>query len=277
MHDDRRPGLDLSVAAEFAPTHDVLEGNAALGLVLVCDHASNELPLSYGALGLDGGEFQRHIAYDIGAAGVTRRLSDALGAPAVLTRYSRLLIDCNRGMDDPTLIMRLSDGAVVPGNRNLDTTERERRIRLYYDPYHRAIDAVIDRCLELDTPPVLFSVHSFTDMWKGRARPWHAGVLWDCDDRVARPLIEELRCESDLVIGDNEPYSGRLKGDTMWRHGTMRGIPHAIIEIRQDQIADDRGETEWAGRLERILRRMLACPILEPELKCIRHFGSHAE
>ena len=129
---------------------------------------------------------QRHIAYDIGAASVTRALAEALGAPAVMTRYSRLLIDPNRGRDDPTLIMRLSDGAIVPGNRRLDEAERERRLRLYYEPYHRAIDAVIDRCLATGVTPVLLSIHSFTESWKDRPRPWHVGVLWD-GDRAAGP------------------------------------------------------------------------------------------
>ncbi len=123
----------------------------------------------------------------------------------------------------------------------------------------------------------MISIHSFTDKWKGRARPWHAGILWDRDDRAARPLIEDLQKDASLVVGDNEPYSGRLKGDTMWRHGTMRGIAHAIIEIRQDLIADERGQAEWAERIEKILARMLACPLLQPEIKVIRHYGSHAE
>ncbi len=277
MHDVIHSGPDLSVAADLAPAYEVFAGSAALGLVLLCDHASNALPPAYGTLGLDTREFQRHIAYDIGGAGVTSRLSTALSAPAVMTRYSRLLIDCNRGTDDPTLIMKLSDGAVVPGNRLVDTAERTKRIKLYYEPYHRAIDALIDRCLDTGTPPILISIHSFTDKWKGRARPWHAGILWDRDDRAARPLIEDLQKDASLVVGDNEPYSGRLKGDTMWRHGTMRGIAHAIIEIRQDLIADERGQAEWAERIEKILARMLACPLLQPEIKVIRHYGSHAE
>jgi predicted N-formylglutamate amidohydrolase len=194
-----------------------------------------------------------------------------------MTRYSRLLIDCNRGTDDPTLIMRLSDGAVVPGNRAVDRQERERRIRLYYEPYHRRVASVIGRCLASGRTPVLASIHSYTDRWKGAARPWHAGILWDRDDRVARPLIDELRRMPGLVIGDNEPYSGRLKGDTLWQHGTMRGLAHAIIEIRQDLIADERGQAEWAARLEGIIAGMLACPVLAPELESVRHFGSAAD
>ncbi|MGQ0671907.1 MAG: N-formylglutamate amidohydrolase [Hyphomicrobium sp.] len=256
---------------------EIESGSATRGLVLLCDHASNALPNAYGTLGLPPAEFERHIAYDIGAAAVTRRLAGILGVPAVLTRYSRLLIDCNRGRDDPTLIMRISDGAVVPGNRHLDAAERERRLRLYYEPYHRAVDGLIDDCIRSGPPPMLISLHSFTGLWKGQPRPWHAGILWDRDDRAAAPLIAELSAERHLVIGDNEPYTGRLKGDTMWQHGTERGLAHAIVEIRQDLIATEAGVTEWSDRLARIVGKMLACPELRPRLSRVAHHGSYAE
>lgn len=260
--------------ADFSPITEVLPGSHACGIVLLCDHASNALPAAYGQLGLDPQQLQRHIAYDIGAAGVTRRLSKALGAPAVMTRYSRLLIDCNRGLDDPTLIMRLSDGAVVPGNRSLDAAEREKRIALYYEPYHAAVTEMIDSCIAAHAPPLLVSVHSFTQSWKEMPRPWHAGILWDSDDRAARPLLDALSRDATLVIGDNQPYSGRLRGDTMWRHGTLRGLAHAIVEIRQDLIRDESGQAAWAERLTAILQDMLACPNLKPNLMSIRHAGA---
>ena len=169
---------------------------------------------------------------------MTRSLAAALGVPALLTRYSRLLIDPNRGADDPTLIMRLSDGAVIPGNRRLDEAERERRTRLYYAPYHRAIDAVIDQCLASGAPPMLLSIHSFTESWKETPRPWHVGVLWDRDLRLAKPLLDGFYAEGDLIVGDNEPYSGQLEGDCLWQHATGRGLVNALIEIRQDLIRD---------------------------------------
>ncbi|HVY41823.1 MAG TPA: DUF1244 domain-containing protein [Hyphomicrobiaceae bacterium] len=234
----------------------ILPGRADAGLVLICDHADNAFPPGYGTLGLPSDQLQRHIAYDIGAAAVTRIIADSLGLPAVMTRFSRLLIDPNRGADDPTLIMRLSDGAIVPGNRHLDKEERQKRIDRYYTPYHRAIDRVIDACMEAGTPPALFSIHSFTESWKGVPRPWHAGILWDRDQRLARPLIEQLEAEGTLIVGDNQPYSGALEGDCMWQHGTMRGLAHAIIEIRQDLIRDTAGQRMWAQRLIGIIEKL---------------------
>lgn len=246
-----------SIDAVSTETVTVLAGRADAGLVLVCDHADNALPAEYGTLGLEKGQLRRHIAYDIGAAEITRQMSARLGVPAVLSRFSRLLIDPNRGEDDPTLIMRLSDGAVVPGNRVLNCEERERRLARFYRPYHRAIAGVLDRCLQSGVRPAILSLHSFTESWKGVSRPWHAGVLWDKDRRLAGPLLEALYAENNLIVGDNEPYTGRLHGDTMWQHGTRRGIAHAIIEVRQDLIRDLAGQTAWAERLERIMRGLM--------------------
>jgi len=245
-----------------AEAFEVLPGRADCGLVILCDHAGNALPEAYGTLGLPETQLKRHIAYDIGAAEVTRRLSHALGAPAVLTRYSRLLIDPNRGIDDPTLIMRLSDGAIVPGNRHVDAAERQRRIERYYRPYHAAIEQVIEAGLAAGVPPAILSIHSFTESWKGVARPWHVSVLWDRDPRLARPLLDLLYAENDLIVGENEPYTGQYEGDTLWQHGTERGLAHAIVEIRQDLIRDEAGQEVWATRLARVLRALLARPDL---------------
>lgn len=245
------------IRAEEHDSYRILAGRADAGLILLCDHAGNAIPDPYGTLGLPPEQLKRHIAYDIGAAQVTTGLAAALGAPAVMTRYSRLLIDLNRGADDPTLIMRLSDGAVIPGNRRLDDCERERRTRLYYAPYHRAIDAVIDQCLASGVPPMLLSIHSFTESWKDRPRPWHVGVLWDRDLRLAKLLLDGFYAEGDLIVGDNEPYSGQLEGDCLWQHATCRGLVNALIEIRQDLIRDTLGQEAWAGRLGRIVRAIL--------------------
>lgn len=250
------------IAAADTETYEIVAGRAGAGLVLICDHAGNAFPPGYGTLGLPASELDRHIAYDIGAAAVTRRLAAALDCPAVLSRYSRLLIDLNRGDDDPTLIMRISDGAIVPGNRHLDAGEREARIARYYRPYHAAVDAVLDECLAVH-PPALLSLHSFTPVWRGEPRRWHAAVLWDIDGRMARPLLEALGAEPGFVIGDNEPYAGHLVGDTMWQHGTERGLPHGLIEIRQDLIADERGQAEWSDRLARIMRDLARHPDLD--------------
>lgn len=271
------PAAGPLVAPQSHETHTILTGRADAGFVLFCDHADNSFPPGYGTLGLPASELERHIAYDIGAASVVRQLSALLGAPAILSRYSRLLIDLNRGADDPTLVMRLSDGAIVPGNRHLTTEERDTRVRLYYEPYHRAAADMIDQCLAVSTPPVLVSIHSFTPAWKGVSRPWHAAVLWDKDPRLAQAALERLRAEPGLVIGDNEPYCGALRGDTMWRHGTMRGIAHAIIEIRQDLIASADGQTAWAERLARILRTIADNAALISRLRQIDYHGSQSD
>jgi predicted N-formylglutamate amidohydrolase len=248
---------ESSIAGREEESYCVLPGRADCGLVILCDHAGNLLPQAYGSLGLPAAQLQRHIAYDIGVAPIVRTLAAELGAPAVMTRYSRLLIDPNRGRDDPTLIMRLSDGAVIPGNRKLDAAERDKRVRLYYDPYHAAIGSVIDQCLAAGVPPMLLSIHSFTESWKEFARPWHVGVLWDGDPRVAQPLLESFYAEGDLIVGDNEPYAGQLAGDCLWQHGAQRGLANAIIEIRQDLIRDAAGQAAWSKRLGRIVTKLL--------------------
>ena len=256
---DRGPKA-LSVSAREEDSYCVLPGRADRGLLLLCDHASNALPPEYGTLGLPEDQLRRHIAYDIGAAPIVRALSAALGAPAVMTRYSRLLIDPNRGRDDPTLIMRLSDGAVIPGNKRLDAAEREKRVRLYYNPYHAAVSAVIDQCLAAGSPPALLSLHSFTESWKEFTRPWHVGVLWSEDARLAKPLLDEFYADADLIVGDNEPYSGHLEGDCLWQHGRNRGLPNAIVEVRQDLIRDETGQDAWTRRLLRIVEKIAASP-----------------
>ena len=235
----------------------VLPGCTDRGLILLCDHAGNALPPGYGTLGLPPEQLKRHIAYDIGAAAVVRSLAAALGVPALLTRYSRLLIDPNRGRDDPTLIMRLSDGAVVPGNRRLGAAERDKRLTLYYEPYHRAVDAVIDRFLQRGVDPLLLSIHSFTESWKELARPWHVGVLWGDDARLAKPLLEAFYAEGDLIVGENEPYAGQLEGDCLWQHGTRRGLANAIVEVRQDLIRDADSQQAWGRRMCRIVEQVL--------------------
>jgi predicted N-formylglutamate amidohydrolase len=270
-------GSDLRIDAAAGESFLRLPGSLARGAIVLCDHAANALPAAYGTLGLPADQLARHIAYDIGSQGVTERLAERLGVPAVLSRFSRLLIDCNRGEDDPTLIMRLSDGAIVPGNRVLDVDERTRRIARYYQPYHAAIADLIDLALDKGVAPVLLSVHSFTPVWRGVPRPWHAAILWDKDPRLALPLLEALRADRTLVVGDNEPYTGMLKGDCMWRHGTSRGLAHAIVEVRQDLIASESGQIEWAGRLADAMQRILAASDADPDLKVVRFFGSHTD
>jgi predicted N-formylglutamate amidohydrolase len=235
-----------------------IEGPVDSGILILCDHASNAVPPDLGDLGLPAEQFERHIAYDIGAAAVTRSLARRLGAPAILTQFSRLIIDPNRGRDDPTLVMRLSDGAVVPGNAHVGEAEVAARIARFYDPYDAAVAAAVEEAVGAGHPPVIVAVHSFTPIWRGWPRPWHVGILWDADDRFARPLLEGLRAEEGLVVGDNEPYDGALAGDTVDRHATARGLASALIEIRQDLIAADVGAEDWAERFARLLKPLAA-------------------
>jgi len=247
------------VAANLAPGEvELIPGDPATGMLLLCDHATNAIPPELDALGLPPAQLERHIAYDIGAAAMTRAMAHALGAPAVLSNFSRLLIDPNRGLDDPTLVMRLSDGAIVPGNRHLDQTGIAERIARYYKPYDVAIDACVEAALAAGHPPAIVSLHSFTPFWKSAARPWHAGVLWDYEGRLSKLLIAALQQESDLAVGDNEPYSGGLPGDTIDRHATRRGLHDTLIEVRQDLIASSATARDWGIRLARILPACVA-------------------
>jgi predicted N-formylglutamate amidohydrolase len=247
---------------KFHPVEHISPGNgptAMTGLILLCDHARNAVPPEIGDLGLEADDMGRHIAWDVGARGVTLGLAARLGAGAVLSTFSRLVIDPNRGEDDPTLVMRLYDGSIIPGNRHIRLGEIERRKDAYHRPYHAAIREAIDGIAEAGETPVLVSIHSFTPRFKGRAqRPWQVGLLWDRDDRLLRPLLARLRAEDGLMVGDNEPYSGQLHGDCMWTHGTGRGLPHVLIEIRNDLIESLDGQAGWAARLAPMIRDSVA-------------------
>ena len=235
-------------AFEYVPARD-----PASTLLLLCDHASAELPAGYDGLGLAPALFQTHIAYDIGAALVTQALAARFGAAAVLGRWSRLLIDLNRGPDDPTLVMKLSDGSLIPGNRHADAAEVACRTRDFYEPYHQAVTAELDR---IGPRASIISIHSFTPFWKGVARLWEVGVLWDTDRRLAGPLMARLS-QHAFTWGDNEPYSGALENDCLNRHGTRRGLPHVLVELRQDLIATEAAAEAFTQRLFFVLQAAL--------------------
>jgi len=250
----------LPAESPFSPVETVA-GRLDAGALVICDHASNALPPDYGSLGLEREALARHVAYDIGAAELTRALAARLEAPAVLSTFSRLLIDPNRGADDPTLVMRYSDGAIVPGNARIDAAEIERRKKRFWAPYRDKVAAALEAMAATGEPPALVSIHSFTPVWRGIPRRLKIGVLWDQDDRVPKPLLEALAAEPDLgrqAIGDNEPYDGALAGDTIDALATARGLANALIEIRQDLIAERLGALAWADRLARLLRPILA-------------------
>ena len=274
--------MDRTARANFEPAGPAFSpietraGPLDAGVLVICDHASNALPPEYGSLGLKREALARHIAYDIGAAGLARALASRMNAPAVLSTFSRLLIDPNRGADDPTLVMRYSDGAIVPGNARIDAAEIARRRERFWAPYRDKITATVEAMLATGEPPALVSIHSFTPVWRGAARRWKVGVLWDRDDRVAKPLLEALHAEPDLHahgIGDNEPYDGALAGDTLDAVATARGLANALIEVRQDLIAEPAGAAGWADRFARLLKPILA----DRETRAPRDFGSRAQ
>lgn len=259
-HDPLANQFPMMPPSPFSP-FEIIDGDRSKGLVLVSDHAFNLVPEEYGNLGLPAHEFQRHIAYDIGVEAVTRKLAALTGAPAVMARFSRLLIDPNRGEDDPTLIRQLYDGTVIRANYPLAEEERQRRIERFYRPYHGAVAETIASVAEATgAAPLVISVHSFTPFMQGRERPWHVGILWDRDPRAAKPLMASLEKISWLVVGDNEPYDGALRGDTMYQHCTLKGYAHALIEIRQDLIVAEAGAIEWAERLTPILEDINRLP-----------------
>ena len=251
--------------------------SGAARFLVLCDHATNRLPPGYGTLGLDKGQLNRHIAYDIGALGVALEIGRRLQATVISTGFSRLLIDPNRGEDDPTLIMQISDGALVPGNARVDEAERNARISRYFAPYHAAIADEIDAMLAGGLIPVIASIHSFTETWRGVPRKWHGAVLWDKDPRLALPLLRELRERTGLVIGDNEPYTGHLRNDSIFRHATVRGLPNVLVEVRQDLIRDARGQLEWAELLAGCFADIIADPAWAAPLSRVDHFGSHSD
>ncbi len=220
--------------------------------LITCDHATNTVPdaVHGGDLGLSADDMGRHIAYDIGAAGLASALATHLDAPAIFADFSRLVIDPNRGEDDPTILMKLYDGTIIPGNRYADEAERERRLDLCYRPYHNALAQMAAR--QDDT--VIVSVHSFTRQFRGRPpRPWHVGVLYAADERLTRPLITRLKAEPDLCVGENEPYTGALEGDAIDRHAIAKGRANVLIELRNDLIETAQDQAAWAARLAPIL------------------------
>lgn len=237
----------------------MIEGAADSRVIFVCDHASNRFPAALGKLGIDDRYLDDHIAWDIGAAAVSRLLQARFGADAVFANYSRLVIDLNRRPGDGTVIPPISDGILIPGNLGLSQEARDARGETFHAPYHAAIEELIGRRAVNGEVPVFIGIHSFTPYFHGTPRPWHAGVLWDRDPRLALPLLAALRRLDDLFIGDNEPYSGRHTADySIDTHAEVRGMAHVGIEIRQDLIDDQAGQERWAGILGAALAPVLA-------------------
>lgn len=258
-HSHAQPGL---LGPDDPPVFEVARESGASQYVLICDHAGRALPRALGTLGVDESERMRHIAWDIGAAGVARVLAERLDAFLILATYSRLAIDLNRPPGVPTSIVTISEHTRVPGNEGLSAAGAELRRRELFDPYHDRIAAELDARAQAGRASVLVSVHSFTPSFKGDARKWHAGVLYQRDARLGRVVLEQLRAESDLHVGDNQPYAVSDATDySVVTHGEQRGIAHVELEIRQDLIADASGQRAWAERLARVLQSPAALAI----------------
>jgi predicted N-formylglutamate amidohydrolase len=233
--------------------------------LLTSDHYGRILPRALGDLGVPEAELTRHIAWDIGIAGVAERLAEMLNAHLIAQRYSRLVIDCNRPPAVASSIPVISEATTIPRNEGISEGERAARRREIFEPYHHRIDAVIDERLHAKRPTVLVSLHSFTPVYAGVARPWHIGALYNRDTVLPQHLLKHLRAEGDLVVGDNEPYAvSDLSDYTIPVHGEARGLVNTGIEIRQDLIADQSGQQQWAERLARIFAEIEV--ELKPEL-----------
>lgn len=233
---------------EWKRTHAV-EAGAHSGLLVVCDHASNAVPTELDSLGLSAEHLQRHIAWDIGALGVARSVAARFDAELIHCGTSRIAIDANRAPDSPDLILDRSDGVYVPGNQSLAAAERQRRLGTYFRPYHQCIRQSLDARIARGERPLLLAIHSFEPVMTGIARPWPIGVLWKLERGPFEPLLAALQA-MNINVGENQPYDGRFAmGYTLEHHAIGRGLPHAMIELRNDEIADPAGQQQWAQRV----------------------------
>jgi predicted N-formylglutamate amidohydrolase len=261
------------LAADEPPPFIEVGRQGQSNFVIVVDHASRRIPRRLKDLGLAASELQRHIAWDIGALGVARQVAAALDAPLLAQNYSRLVIDCNRDPKVPSSIPLLSEASEIPGNVGLSEAEVTARRVEIFEPYHRQIRALLDERAAAGRPTILVAQHSMTNVYHGVKREMHAAVLYNRDRRFAGLMLDILRREAGLVIGDNEPYFVSDDTDyTIPQHGEARGLPHVEIEIRQDLVGDEAGQAEWARRITQALKQAeQALKDLEPTLKNAEH------
>jgi predicted N-formylglutamate amidohydrolase len=254
MTRESHPGIVHALLSPEEPgPFRVLNPLAEHPILLVCDHASCRFPESLGDMGLDPFARRCHLALDIGAGPLTEQLAKRLGVTAVMHNYSRLVVDCNRQLMDPSAFLEYGDGILVPGNRNLHQADKDLRASALYWPYHCAIDEQVQRLRKAGPPPAFISIHSFTPVLNGESREWQMGVLWDKDERLRDIFLEGLR-GAGYQVGDNEPYSGKAPQDfTIDHHAEEINLPHIGIEIRQDLIDDDAGVAEIATVMHRII------------------------
>jgi predicted N-formylglutamate amidohydrolase len=259
MSDARSPAFAPLLGPGDPPAVEIVNPAGGAPVLFLCDHASNAMPRALDRLGLEDAVLRLHVAWDIGAAEVARRLAARFDAPLVLTGYSRLVIDCNRRPGHRDSIPSESDGIAIPGNRSLDAATIERRRAACFEPYHDAIERQLAVFAARGVVPAVLSIHSFTPVFGGAARPWHVGVLWNRDPRIPLKLKAALAADPRLVVGDNEPYDARDDhGYSTKRHGEETGLPHVLIEIRQDLIDTRHGAEAWAYRIGDALSPILA-------------------
>ena len=223
--------------------------------LVICDHSSNFIPQHYNNLGLSKTDIESHRAYDLGASDLANELAKLLSCNLVMSNFSRLLIDPNRGEDDPTLIPKLSEGKIIKGNLEIlhsnEDKERQKRIFEFYLPYHKEINKFLINSIKKGKIPKILSIHSFTPIWKGKQRETEIGILWDKDDRLSKIFLSSFK---NIEVGDNKPYSGRLRNDTLYKHATMRGIPNVLIEVRQDLLENKKDRLQWAKKIHNVLK-----------------------
>src|SRR4029434_2158683 len=247
-------GPDILLTSDDPPPVSVYNEDGKSPFLIVADHAGNDMPRALGRLGISATECERHIAWDIGIAAVGRLVANALDATLVQQNYSRLVIDCNRTPGSETWIPEVSELTAIPGNIGLSGGQKAARVRAIFQPYHQGIEAELDRRRQAGRRTALIAMHSFTPVFMGVTRPWHAGVLYNRDPRFAHLLMALLKREEGIIVGDNEPYSVADESDyTIPVHGERRGLHHVAIEIRQDLIAGDQGQRTWAALLARLL------------------------
>ena len=251
--------LNSVIADDEPPPFTVENANGSSPFVFICDHAGKRIPRVLGDLGVASAELDRHIAWDIGAAAVGSHLSELLDAFFIRQIYSRLVIDCNRPLDAAGSIVARSEATDIPGNAAIDEAARQARARDIFHPYHDRIAQELNRRRRESKPAILISVHSFTPSYLGVARPWHIGMLYGNDARVAKHLLAQIREQGQWNVGDNEPYAVTAATDfAIPIHGEARGLPHVGLEIRQDFITDETGQREWAERIAAWLRTIPA-------------------
>lgn len=254
MTSEQSPGnIDSLLAPDEPQPFRVLNAASEIPVLLVCDHASCRFPRALGDMGLDPFARRCHLAVDIGAGPLTETLARSLGVTAVLHNYSRLVVDCNRQLMDPSAFLEYGDGILVPGNRNLHKDDKERRANSLYWPYHGAIGEQVERLKTSGPLPALVSIHSFTPVLNGESRDWQMGVLWDSDEKTRDIFLEGLR-GAGYRVGSNEPYSGKAPQDfTIDHHAEENDLPHVGIEIRQDLVDDDAGVADIAAVMHDVI------------------------